>query len=343
MVYGVTTLPSPPLGGELNLACIYAPLFLFLQHIILCEPTLNPSFERQAIGRSLRMGQDKAVTVSRLLMRGACPTALLAKHSHPTCHGCKRCAAAVEAAWLGGCLAGWLPGWVAAVCWGISAEPRSLLCAGTIEPQIAQFTQRLTTAEEEEPEDQLESTAMEANLGEGHGLWVQKATVQGVWAAAVVCRGTDGVLLPHACHADCSLRKLWESARGCAALGSQLAFTLGCLPAYPVLLPVQPQTTAPTSLPLRIFATSCTKDRSKRKTRKTTNECWQSRAEQLGWPASDNRTAILHTQHPYSSTRTDHAGRGVACTDYFYAYGCLRKRAHATPVHWACSQRRGSD
>ncbi|KAL4443632.1 hypothetical protein ABPG75_011369 [Micractinium tetrahymenae] len=39
-------------------------------HIVLCEPTLNPSFERQAIGRSHRMGQDKALTVTRLLMKG---------------------------------------------------------------------------------------------------------------------------------------------------------------------------------------------------------------------------------------------------------------------------------
>ncbi|KAI7841185.1 hypothetical protein COHA_005151 [Chlorella ohadii] len=39
-------------------------------HIILCEPTLNPSFERQAIGRSHRMGQDKPLTVTRLLMKG---------------------------------------------------------------------------------------------------------------------------------------------------------------------------------------------------------------------------------------------------------------------------------
>jgi SNF2 family DNA or RNA helicase len=39
-------------------------------HIILCEPTLNPSFERQAIGRSHRMGQDKPLTVTRLHMKG---------------------------------------------------------------------------------------------------------------------------------------------------------------------------------------------------------------------------------------------------------------------------------
>ncbi|KAL4447266.1 hypothetical protein ABPG77_007299 [Micractinium sp. CCAP 211/92] len=39
-------------------------------HIVLCEPTLNPSFERQAIGRSHRMGQDKALTVTRFLMKG---------------------------------------------------------------------------------------------------------------------------------------------------------------------------------------------------------------------------------------------------------------------------------
>jgi hypothetical protein len=39
-------------------------------HIILCEPTLNPSFERQAIGRSHRMGQDKPLTVTRLRMKG---------------------------------------------------------------------------------------------------------------------------------------------------------------------------------------------------------------------------------------------------------------------------------
>lgn len=36
----------------------------------LCEPTLNPSFERQAIGRSHRMGQDRPLTVTRLLMMG---------------------------------------------------------------------------------------------------------------------------------------------------------------------------------------------------------------------------------------------------------------------------------
>jgi SNF2 family DNA or RNA helicase len=38
-------------------------------HIILCEPTLNPSFARQAIGRSHRMGQEHPVTVTRLLMK----------------------------------------------------------------------------------------------------------------------------------------------------------------------------------------------------------------------------------------------------------------------------------
>lgn len=37
----------------------------------LCEPMLNPSFARQAIGRSHRMGQDKPLTVTRLLMKGA--------------------------------------------------------------------------------------------------------------------------------------------------------------------------------------------------------------------------------------------------------------------------------
>ncbi|EFN57988.1 hypothetical protein CHLNCDRAFT_142147 [Chlorella variabilis] len=39
-------------------------------HIILCEPTLNPSFEKQAIGRSHRMGQTKPLTVTRMLMLG---------------------------------------------------------------------------------------------------------------------------------------------------------------------------------------------------------------------------------------------------------------------------------
>ena len=47
------------------------PLHPSPSHRSLCEPTLNPSFERQAIGRSHRMGQDKPLTVTRLLMKGA--------------------------------------------------------------------------------------------------------------------------------------------------------------------------------------------------------------------------------------------------------------------------------
>ncbi|KAL4452379.1 hypothetical protein ABPG75_008041 [Micractinium tetrahymenae] len=39
-------------------------------YIVLCEPTLNPSQERQAIGRSHRIGQDTAVTVTRFVMKG---------------------------------------------------------------------------------------------------------------------------------------------------------------------------------------------------------------------------------------------------------------------------------
>ncbi len=39
-------------------------------HVLFCEPTLNPSFEKQAIGRAHRMGQTKPITVTRMLMKG---------------------------------------------------------------------------------------------------------------------------------------------------------------------------------------------------------------------------------------------------------------------------------
>ena len=38
--------------------------------LVLCEPLLNPGWERQAIGRSLRMGQTREVTVTKLLAKG---------------------------------------------------------------------------------------------------------------------------------------------------------------------------------------------------------------------------------------------------------------------------------
>lgn len=39
-------------------------------HVVLCEPVLNPAFEEQAIGRCNRLGQQRAVTVTRLIMKG---------------------------------------------------------------------------------------------------------------------------------------------------------------------------------------------------------------------------------------------------------------------------------
>jgi hypothetical protein len=39
--------------------------------------------------------------------------------------------------------------------------------AGTVEEQVKEFAQRQTQHEAEDPEEALESTAMEANLGEG--------------------------------------------------------------------------------------------------------------------------------------------------------------------------------
>lgn len=69
---------------------------------------------------------------------------------------------------------------------------------------------------------------MEANLGEGLDLWVQQATVQGVWAAAVVCRGMAGVLFPHACHADCLLAHACSASVG-NALGAVLPSAPNCL------------------------------------------------------------------------------------------------------------------
>ncbi len=39
-------------------------------HVYLLEPALNATFEKQAIGRTVRMGQNKPVTVTRAVMQG---------------------------------------------------------------------------------------------------------------------------------------------------------------------------------------------------------------------------------------------------------------------------------
>jgi len=114
---------------------------------------LNPSFARQAIGRSHRMGQEHPVTVTRLLMKGAVEgwrlllclvwTALelRAVVQHPCLRHSRSCA-------LHGppCCP------LAARNWGNSALPawpsllhslgRPLLAAGTIEEKIAAFAAR---------------------------------------------------------------------------------------------------------------------------------------------------------------------------------------------------------
>ncbi len=64
-------LPAPSHALKKRSIASLPPLHLPPSHRSLCEPPLNPSFERQAIGRSHRMGQDKPLTVTRLLMKGA--------------------------------------------------------------------------------------------------------------------------------------------------------------------------------------------------------------------------------------------------------------------------------
>lgn len=47
---------------RLNLACA--------NRIHIVEPQWNPTVEEQAIGRALRIGQEKRVTVTRYIMEG---------------------------------------------------------------------------------------------------------------------------------------------------------------------------------------------------------------------------------------------------------------------------------
>jgi hypothetical protein len=174
-------------------------------HIILCEPTLNPSFERQAIGRSHRMGQDKPLTVTRLRMKGgwACGFGRIAAT-----------AAATRAAAVNACPFSCLPARPA--CrrprhpLQLPTVPICLTAAGTVEEQIVEFVKRQVEEEEEDPEEQPESTAMEANTSEAG----RRARPQAGGRAGrrggrhLQLLQTAAVLLESGCRASCLRLKL---------------------------------------------------------------------------------------------------------------------------------------
>jgi SNF2 family DNA or RNA helicase len=49
-------------------------------YVILCDPWWNPSVEAQAAGRSHRIGQNRPVTVYRLLTAGTIEERIIAMH-----------------------------------------------------------------------------------------------------------------------------------------------------------------------------------------------------------------------------------------------------------------------